>query len=227
MNLQSTPNLARKHGAVRIHRGRRDRELPPAVVAKTKHHVLDTLAAILSGSRLRAGRLAATYVERVGGAAGGDADRHIAAGAGRKRGARQRHGRPCRRDRRLASRRAVSSRLRHRSGGACGRRAHRTAAAPTDPRGRARLRRRRAAHDVARLRAAPTRRRTAPTASAPRSAPRRRGRAAAVRPARVRHVLSYAASRRPAVRTGTATASTSKRPSTSAAWARATASPAP
>ncbi|WP_230532852.1 MmgE/PrpD family protein [Microvirga roseola] len=45
-----------------------DRELPSDVVVKTKHHILDTLAAILSGSRLRAGRLAASYVEPIGGA---------------------------------------------------------------------------------------------------------------------------------------------------------------
>ena len=36
-----------------------DRPLPPAVVEKTRHHVLDTLAAIISGSRLKAGKLAA------------------------------------------------------------------------------------------------------------------------------------------------------------------------
>jgi 2-methylcitrate dehydratase PrpD len=45
-----------------------DRALPPPVVAKTKHHILDTLAAILSGSRLRAGRLAAGYAARLAGA---------------------------------------------------------------------------------------------------------------------------------------------------------------
>ena len=32
-----------------------DRPLPPAVAEKTRHHVLDTLAAIISGSRLKAG----------------------------------------------------------------------------------------------------------------------------------------------------------------------------
>jgi 2-methylcitrate dehydratase PrpD len=42
-------------------------DLPPLVVTKTKQHILDTLAAIISGSRLRAGRLAAAYVERIGG----------------------------------------------------------------------------------------------------------------------------------------------------------------
>ena len=45
------------------------RELPPAVVEKTRHHILDTLAAIISGSRLRAGELAIAYVKRLGGTA--------------------------------------------------------------------------------------------------------------------------------------------------------------
>jgi 2-methylcitrate dehydratase PrpD len=45
------------------------RELPPAVVEKTGHHILDTLAAIISGSRLRAGELAIKYVSRLGGTA--------------------------------------------------------------------------------------------------------------------------------------------------------------
>ena len=40
------------------------RDLPPPVLLKTKHHILDTLAAILSGSRLRAGKLAAGYAAR-------------------------------------------------------------------------------------------------------------------------------------------------------------------
>jgi 2-methylcitrate dehydratase PrpD len=44
------------------------RELPPEVTAKTKHHVLDTLAAIVSGSRLTPGALASAYVNRLGGA---------------------------------------------------------------------------------------------------------------------------------------------------------------
>jgi 2-methylcitrate dehydratase PrpD len=47
--------------------GAADRALPPEVIEKTKHHVLDTLAAILSGSRLAAGGLAAAYVKRLGG----------------------------------------------------------------------------------------------------------------------------------------------------------------
>jgi 2-methylcitrate dehydratase PrpD len=44
-----------------------DRELPPAVTAKTKLHVLDTVAAIVSGSRLKAGQFATRYVDALGG----------------------------------------------------------------------------------------------------------------------------------------------------------------
>jgi 2-methylcitrate dehydratase PrpD len=47
--------------------GALEQDLPPQVVTKTQQHILDTLAAILSGSRLRAGQLAAGYVERTGG----------------------------------------------------------------------------------------------------------------------------------------------------------------
>jgi hypothetical protein len=45
------------------------RDLPPAVAEKTGHHILDSLAAIMSGSRLKAGELAINYVKRLGGAA--------------------------------------------------------------------------------------------------------------------------------------------------------------
>jgi 2-methylcitrate dehydratase PrpD len=45
------------------------RDLPAAVAEKTTHHILDSLAAIVSGSRLRAGELAINYVKRLGGAA--------------------------------------------------------------------------------------------------------------------------------------------------------------
>src|SRR6266853_231591 len=44
-----------------------DRELPAAVVAKTKLHVLDTIAAMVSGSRLKPGQSAARYVDSLGG----------------------------------------------------------------------------------------------------------------------------------------------------------------
>jgi len=43
-------------------------DLPQPVAQKTGFHVLDTLAAILSGSRLRAGRLATRYVSELNGA---------------------------------------------------------------------------------------------------------------------------------------------------------------
>lgn len=41
--------------------------LPPAVVEKTKHHLLDTLAAMVSGSRLLPGERAIAFVESLGG----------------------------------------------------------------------------------------------------------------------------------------------------------------
>jgi 2-methylcitrate dehydratase PrpD len=44
-----------------------DRELPAEVVTRTKLHVLDTFAAMLSGSRLKPGELAARYVDSLGG----------------------------------------------------------------------------------------------------------------------------------------------------------------
>ena len=47
--------------------GAMERDLPADVAAKTKLHVLDTLAAMLSGARLKPGELAAAYVESLGG----------------------------------------------------------------------------------------------------------------------------------------------------------------
>lgn len=44
-----------------------DRELPPAVLAAVKLHLLDTIAAMVAGSRLKAGGLAAKYVAQLGG----------------------------------------------------------------------------------------------------------------------------------------------------------------
>src|SRR5690349_9618504 len=41
--------------------------LPKAVVEKTKHHVLDTMAAMVSGSRLLPGKKAISYVKTLGG----------------------------------------------------------------------------------------------------------------------------------------------------------------
>ncbi len=42
-------------------------ELPLPVVQKAKHHILDTLAAMVSGSQLKPGRLAIAYAEHQGG----------------------------------------------------------------------------------------------------------------------------------------------------------------
>jgi 2-methylcitrate dehydratase PrpD len=41
--------------------------LPPAVAEKTRHHLLDTLAAMISGARLAPGQIAASYVNSLGG----------------------------------------------------------------------------------------------------------------------------------------------------------------
>ncbi len=43
------------------------RRLPAPVVEKAKHHILDTLAAAVSGSRLRPGHQALRYVGGLGG----------------------------------------------------------------------------------------------------------------------------------------------------------------
>jgi 2-methylcitrate dehydratase PrpD len=47
--------------------GARKRNLPPPVLERTKHHVLDTLAAMVSGSRLLPGRKGISYVKTLGG----------------------------------------------------------------------------------------------------------------------------------------------------------------
>ncbi len=44
-----------------------DRDMPPEIIEKTKLHTLDTLAAMVSGSRLKAGQLATRYVDGLGG----------------------------------------------------------------------------------------------------------------------------------------------------------------
>ena len=44
-----------------------DRDVPPEVVSKAKLHTLDTIAAMVSGSQLKAGKLAANYVDGLGG----------------------------------------------------------------------------------------------------------------------------------------------------------------
>jgi 2-methylcitrate dehydratase PrpD len=49
--------------------GARERPLPPEVAEKAKHHTLDTLAAMVSGSRLRPGELGVAYARGQRGAA--------------------------------------------------------------------------------------------------------------------------------------------------------------
>ena len=43
------------------------KRLPPEVAEKTKHHILDTVAAMVSGARLRPGRKAISYAKALGG----------------------------------------------------------------------------------------------------------------------------------------------------------------
>ena len=45
----------------------RDRALPPNVALEGKHHILDTLGAMISGSRLKPGEMAIAYVRALGG----------------------------------------------------------------------------------------------------------------------------------------------------------------
>ena len=47
--------------------GARERALPEEVVEKAKHHILDTLAAMISGSEIRPGRAAIEFVRAYGG----------------------------------------------------------------------------------------------------------------------------------------------------------------
>jgi 2-methylcitrate dehydratase PrpD len=47
----------------------RDQPLPEAVLAETRNHVLDTFAAMISGSRMRPGEMAVKYVRSLGGTA--------------------------------------------------------------------------------------------------------------------------------------------------------------
>jgi 2-methylcitrate dehydratase PrpD len=69
MNVQSPAQLSAEAAKLSDYiAGALGQNLPAEVATKTRQHILDTLAAILSGSRLRAGKLAAGYVERMGGA---------------------------------------------------------------------------------------------------------------------------------------------------------------
>lgn len=48
--------------------GARDRAVPPTVALEAKHHILDTLGAMISGSRLKPGEMAIAYAKAQGGA---------------------------------------------------------------------------------------------------------------------------------------------------------------
>src|SRR3954468_21832172 len=45
----------------------RDRELPAQVLLECKHRILDTLGAMISGSRMKPGEMALKYVRTLGG----------------------------------------------------------------------------------------------------------------------------------------------------------------
>jgi 2-methylcitrate dehydratase PrpD len=71
MNIQSAAPISTKARILSEYiAGAIDCDLPSAVSEKTKHHLLDTIAAMISGSRLRAGKLAAGYVNRFASSAG-------------------------------------------------------------------------------------------------------------------------------------------------------------
>ncbi len=88
----------------------------PTVAREAKHRILDTLAAMVSGARLKPGEMAIQYVRGQGGVAGGVGphDRHQ--DLGRQRRAGQRDVRPRRRNRRFRAGHQGASRLRRRAG---------------------------------------------------------------------------------------------------------------
>jgi len=68
------PGAARAQGAVSVMdqvsgyvARTRSADLPPEVVQKAKHHILDTLSAMVSGVTMKAGKLAVSFVEAQGG----------------------------------------------------------------------------------------------------------------------------------------------------------------
>lgn len=69
MKPKVKPEISSVMQAVATHiAGALKKPLPKPVVEKTKHHVLDTIAAMVSGSRLLPGRMAISYVKTLGGA---------------------------------------------------------------------------------------------------------------------------------------------------------------
>ena len=68
MTSKSTPKISPVMQQVSAYIAAAPRKpLPKAVTEKTKHHVLDTLAAMVSGSRLLPGKKAISYVKTLGG----------------------------------------------------------------------------------------------------------------------------------------------------------------
>jgi 2-methylcitrate dehydratase PrpD len=67
-NLKAAPQISPVMQALSAYIARAlRRPLPPAVLEKTKHHLLDTLAAMLSGSRLPPGKKAISFAKTLGG----------------------------------------------------------------------------------------------------------------------------------------------------------------
>src|SRR6266581_5150425 len=66
-NMRSSPSPVMQRLSAYI-AGALRKPLPPAVSEKTKHHLLDTLAAMLSGSRLPPGKKAIAFTGTLGGA---------------------------------------------------------------------------------------------------------------------------------------------------------------
>ncbi|HSQ02510.1 MAG TPA: MmgE/PrpD family protein, partial [Burkholderiales bacterium] len=60
-NTSITPDL------IRYMANARSSAIPPAVLAKAKHHILDTVAAMVSGTTLKPGIFALRYIEQQGG----------------------------------------------------------------------------------------------------------------------------------------------------------------
>ena len=96
--------------------------LPAEAVEHAKHHMLDTFASMISGSELPPGQAALRYVGSHAGQGDGDGCRLEPRRRTDRCRARQRRPGPRRRNRRLAQRLAVASRVRRRAGGAGGRR---------------------------------------------------------------------------------------------------------
>src|SRR5882762_7903238 len=98
-NLKAAPQISPVMQALSAYIARAlRRPLPPAVQEKTKHHLLDTLAAMLSGSRLPPGKKAISFAKTLGGAkeACVFGSRIVTAAANAARSEERRVGKECR-----------------------------------------------------------------------------------------------------------------------------------